>query len=99
MHLCTYAFDVWMTRNHQEKPWCRYADDGIAHCRTKWSAEKLLAELNQRLVECGLELHSEKTKIVYCQDGERKGYHQSTKFKKLSGKTISIRIKDFLIVS
>jgi group II intron reverse transcriptase/maturase len=41
-----YAFDVWMTRNHQEKPWCWYADDGIAHCRTKWSAEKLLAELN-----------------------------------------------------
>jgi RNA-directed DNA polymerase len=32
-------------------------------------------------VECGLELHPEKTKIVYCQDGKRKGCHQSTKFK------------------
>ncbi len=69
-----------MTRNHQEKPWCRYADDGIAHCRTKWSAEKLLIALRQRFVECGLELHPEKTKIVYCQDGKRKGCHQNTKF-------------------
>jgi RNA-directed DNA polymerase len=75
-----YAFDVWMSRNHQDKPWCRYADDGIAHCRTKWSAERMLIELKQRFADCGLELHPEKTKIVYCQDGKRKGYHQNTKF-------------------
>lgn len=88
-----YAFDVWMTRSHQEKPWCRYADDGIAHCRTRWSAEKLLADLNQRFVECGLELHPEKTKIVYCQDGRRKGCHQNTKFKFLGYEFRRRRVK------
>ena len=29
-----YVFDVWMARNHQGNPWCRYADDGLMHCKT-----------------------------------------------------------------
>jgi len=24
-----YAFDAWMTREHPDLPWCRYADDGV----------------------------------------------------------------------
>ena len=38
------------------------------------------AALAIRLAECGLELHPEKTKIVYCKDGSRKGRYPSTKF-------------------
>ncbi|HHR0731011.1 TPA: group II intron reverse transcriptase/maturase [Legionella pneumophila] len=76
-----YVFDVWMTMNHKDKPWCRYADDGIAHCRSELKAEQLLADLKQRFAECGLELHPEKTKIVYCKDEKRKGTHQNTTFK------------------
>jgi RNA-directed DNA polymerase len=34
-----YAFDVWMTRTHPELPWCRYADDGLLHCRSEQEAE------------------------------------------------------------
>ena len=75
-----YAFDMWMTVNHKGKKWCRYADDGIAHCKTKAEAESLLDELTQRFAVCGLELHPGKTKIVYCKDGKRKGEHQNTKF-------------------
>jgi RNA-directed DNA polymerase len=33
-----YAFDLWMTRIHPELPWCRYADDGLVHCRTEQEA-------------------------------------------------------------
>ena len=73
-----YVFDVWMTMHHKDKPWCRYADDGIAHCRTEMKAQQLLADLNQRFLKCGLELHPDKTKIVYCKDGKRKGNHQNT---------------------
>lgn len=76
-----YVFDVWMTMQHKDKPWCRYADDGIAHCRTEMKAQQLLADLNQRFLKCGLELHPDKTKIVYCKDGKRKGNHQNTTFK------------------
>ena len=76
-----YVFDVWMTMHHKDKPWCRYADDGIAHCRTEMKAQQLLADLNQRFLKCGLKLHPDKTKIVYCKDGKRKGNHQNTTFK------------------
>ncbi len=68
-----YAFDLWMTRTHPGLPWCRYADDGLVHCRSEQEAEALKAELQARLAECGLEMHPTKTKIVYCKDGKRKG--------------------------
>ena len=36
--------------------------------------------LAKRLQECGLEMHSEKTKIVYCKDDNRKAEHPVTNF-------------------
>ena len=75
-----YAFDVWMTRTHPELPWCRYADDGLVHCRTEQEAETLKAALQARLAECHLEMHPTKTKIVYCKDGKRKGKYPNVKF-------------------
>jgi group II intron reverse transcriptase/maturase len=61
-----YAFDAWMKRNHPNIPWCRYADDGLAHCRTYRDAERLLTALESRFKECGLALHPNKTRIVCC---------------------------------
>ena len=34
-----YTFDLWMKRTHPDLPWCRYADDGLVHCRTEQEAE------------------------------------------------------------
>ncbi len=75
-----YVFDVWMMTHHRNKPWCRYADDGIVHSYTEAQAQALLVELKQRFAECGLEIHSEKTKIVYCKDSNRKGEYPNTQF-------------------
>lgn len=75
-----YVFDAWMKRVHPTTPYCRYADDGLAHCKTKAEAKQLLAELQQRFKACGLELHPDKTKIVYCKDDNRKGDHVHTQF-------------------
>jgi RNA-directed DNA polymerase len=75
-----YAFDLWMTRTHPDLPWCRYADDGLVHCRDEQEAQALRAELQARLAECRLELHPTKTKIVYCKDGKRKGTYPNVKF-------------------
>jgi RNA-directed DNA polymerase len=75
-----YTFDLWMKRTHPGLPWCRYADDGLVHCRTEQEAEALKAELRARLAECHLELHPTKTKIVYCRDGKRKGTYPNVKF-------------------
>jgi RNA-directed DNA polymerase len=63
-----YTFDLWMRRTHPDLRWCRYADDGLVHCRTEQEAEALKAELQARLAEGGLETHPNKTKIVYCKD-------------------------------
>jgi group II intron reverse transcriptase/maturase len=70
-----YAFDGWMTRTYPAVPFERYADDAICHCRTRQEAEALRAALEARLAACGLLLHPQKTKIVYCQDSNRKGRH------------------------
>jgi len=75
-----YVFDKWMEKNHPGVPWCRYADDGLAHCNTKEQAQQLLEQLKKRFEECGLELHPEKTKIVYCKDGSRKEKYTETSF-------------------
>jgi len=75
-----YTFDLWMTRNYPKVEWCRYADDGLVHCRTEQEAKELLQKLNERFKECGLELHPEKTKIIYCKDSNRKGDYHNTKF-------------------
>jgi len=75
-----YAFDLWMTRTHHDLPWCRYADDGLVHCRSELEAETLKVELQARLAECGLEMHPTKTKIVYCKDGKRQGRYPNVTF-------------------
>jgi RNA-directed DNA polymerase len=75
-----YAFDAWMDREYPDSPWCRYADDGLAHCRTLAQAEQLRAALEKRLQDCGLEMHPVKTKIVYCKDADRRGTYPVTGF-------------------
>jgi len=67
-----YAFDAWMQRSYPQIPFERYADDALCHCRTREEAEDLRAALERRLAECRLELHPEKTKIVYCKDDDRR---------------------------
>ena len=75
-----YVFDKWMERKHPQTPWARYADDGIAHCRTRREAEELLEQMQSRFLECGLELHPDKTRIVYCRDDDRRGENPEIKF-------------------
>jgi RNA-directed DNA polymerase len=75
-----YAFDKWMEINFPEIQWCRYADDGLVHCKTYEQAEKLKTQLEKRFKECGLELHPLKTKIVYCKDKFHKRKYKETSF-------------------
>ena len=75
-----YTFDLWMRRTYPDLPWCRYADDGLVHCRTEQEAEAVKAELQARLEECHLQMHPTKTKIVYCRDGRRRASYPNVKF-------------------
>jgi RNA-directed DNA polymerase len=75
-----HAFDTWMRRTYPDIQFERYADDVIVHAKSKAAAEQLLEAIRARLADCGLALHPEKTKIVYCQDSDRKGQHEHIKF-------------------
>lgn len=66
-----YAFDHWMERHYPGMLFERYADDVVVHCRTEAEASTLKEAIAVRLNQCGLELHPDKTKVVYCQDANR----------------------------
>lgn len=75
-----YVFDKWMERNYPQVPFCRYADDGIVHCRTEAEAWLMKEVLESRFKECNLELHREKTRIIYCKDEDRRKEYSQTSF-------------------
>lgn len=75
-----YAFDKWLEQKDEKIQFTRYADDVIVHCKSKVHSEQLLKSLHQRMNSVGLELHPQKTKIVYCRDYRRKGKHPIVKF-------------------
>ena len=75
-----YAFDCWMQREYPDIPFERYADDAICHCRSEAQAQKLRQALEQRFAECGLQLHPQKTKVIYCQDANRPGAYPQRSF-------------------
>lgn len=75
-----YTFDKWMELHFPQCPWARYADDAVAHCKSKAQAQLLLMKLGKRFKECGLELHPDKTKIIYCKDDFRKQDEEITSF-------------------
>jgi len=75
-----YALDRWLTVKYPRVPFERYADDVIAHCKTEKEAQEVRAAIAARLKECGLELHPEKTKIVYCKDDDRRRRYPNEKF-------------------
>jgi group II intron reverse transcriptase/maturase len=66
-----YAFDHWMKRTYPQCPFARYADDAVVHCHSQKQAEDVMQSIASRLAECGLTMHSEKSKIVYCRKSNR----------------------------
>jgi hypothetical protein len=69
-----------MAETHPEVLFERYADDIAIHCRTKAQARKVQQAVIQRLVSCRLEVHPEKTKIVYCRDSNRRDRYPQVRF-------------------
>jgi group II intron reverse transcriptase/maturase len=75
-----YAFDMWMGRTFPNVLFERYADDAIVHCRSEREARLVLEAIRGRFVQCGLELHPTKTRIVYCKDADRRGKYEHVAF-------------------
>lgn len=76
-----YAFDAWMSREYHGVQFERYCDDVVVHCRNEVQAHHVRQAIAERLAECGgLELHPQKTRIVYCKDRNRRGSAEHTSF-------------------
>jgi len=75
-----HAFDEWMRQNHPQVLFERYADDVLVHCKTERQAELMRAAIEKRLAQCKLQLHPEKTHIVYCKDEDRRKEYPTTDF-------------------
>ena len=77
-----HAFDCWMQREHPDVLFERYADDAICHSRERSSKRrvKLHQALEQRFADCLLQLHPQKTKVVYCKDANRPGEYPERSF-------------------
>ncbi|ROO59040.1 group II intron reverse transcriptase/maturase [Micromonospora sp. Llam0] len=67
-----YAFDAWMAKVFPVVRFERYVDDVVVHCVSERQAKYVLAEITKRMTGVGLALHPEKTRIVYCQDDNRR---------------------------
>ena len=67
-----YAFGKWLEREFPAVEFERYADDAVVHCATEQQARRVLAALEERMAEVGLQLHPDKTRIVYCKDRNRR---------------------------
>lgn len=77
LHVC---FDGWMEKHHPEKPFERYADDVVVHCKTEKQAKYVLGQIRSRMKACGLELHPIKTKIVNLRGRAEQPYPKSYDF-------------------
>jgi len=75
-----YAFDVWMAREFPTVTFERYVDDAVAHCASEAQARTVAKAIADRMEQVGLRLHPDKTRIVYCKDGTRRGVHEHTSF-------------------
>lgn len=70
------VFDKWMEQHHPEKPFERYADDIVVHCKTEKQAIFMLRQIKERMTACKLEIHPQKSKIVNLRG------HSQTKYPK-----------------
>jgi RNA-directed DNA polymerase len=67
-----YGFDLWMVREYPGVQFERFADDVVVHCVTERQARQVREAIGRRMVDIGLELHPDKTKIAYCKDSRRR---------------------------
>jgi RNA-directed DNA polymerase len=87
------VFDKWMEINHATKPFERYADDIVVHCKTERQAIYLLDKITHRLSVCKLEVQEAKTKIVNVRGSSDKKYKRSFDFLGFTIEPHYVRVK------
>lgn len=87
------VFDKWMEKHHPKKPFERYADDIVVHCKTEKQALYILHLINKRMESCKLSLHPEKSKIVNLRGFSEKKYPKGYDFLGFTIRPSSVKAK------
>jgi len=93
------VFDKWMEKYHPEKPFERYADDIVVHCKTEKQALFMLRQIKSRMNNCKLELHPEKTKIINLRGIAQNIYSKRFDFLGFTIKPASFKTKGKKIIA
>ena len=93
------VFDKWMEKHHPEKPFERYADDIVVHCKTEKQAIFMLRQIKGRINACKLELHPEKTQIINLRGKAEKHYSKRFDFLGFTIKPASFKTKGKKIIA
>jgi group II intron reverse transcriptase/maturase len=88
------VFDKWMEKYHPEKPFERYADDIVVHCKTEKQSLFMLRQIQGRMNNCKLHLHPEKTGIVNLRGKAQKKYPKGFDFLGFTIRPGAFRFKD-----
>ena len=88
------VFDKWLLQTFKWIKFERYADDIIIHCQNLKQAEEVLEKVKLRLQTFKLELHPDKTKIVYCKQANRKEKYGVNSFIFLGVQFRPLKVKD-----
>ncbi len=88
------VFDKWMDKEHPQKPFERYADDIVEHCKTEKQALYVLYLIQKRMENCKLQLHPQKSKIVNLRGFSEKKYPKGFDFLGFTIRPSSFKSKD-----
>ena len=75
-----YGLDAWMVREFPTVQFERFADDAVIHCVSERQARVVRDAVARRLADVGLDLHPDKTRIVYCKDSNRRRDYEEISF-------------------
>jgi group II intron reverse transcriptase/maturase len=88
------VFDKWMEKHHPEKPFERYADDIVVHCKSEKQSLFMLRQIKSRMSACKLALHPEKTKIINLRGKSEMQYPKGYDFLGFTIRPASFKFKD-----
>ena len=88
------VFDKWMEKLHPEKPFERYADDIVVHCKSEKQALFMLRQIKSRMSACKLSLHPEKTKIINLRGKSEVQYPKGFDFLGFTIRPASFKFKE-----
>jgi group II intron reverse transcriptase/maturase len=88
------VFDKRMEKIHPEKPFERYADDIVVHCKTEKQALFMLRQIKARMNDCKLTLHPEKTRTINLRGKSQNQYPKGFDFLGFTIRPASFKFKE-----